>query len=53
MLTGKDPNAVFQQMMSTNPKFAQFVQENKGKSAEQIAQEHGIDLPTVIKLLKG
>ena len=47
MMSGKDPNAMFDQMMQSNPQFAQFVNANKGKSAEQICQENGIDLNMV------
>ena len=36
--------AIFTDMMDKNPQFRQFVEANKGKSAEQIAQEHNIDM---------
>lgn len=44
MINGKNPNAVMNAMMQNNPKFREFVNANKGKSAEQIARENGIDL---------
>lgn len=47
-----NPNAIYQQLMQTNPQFRQFVQQNQGKSAEQIAQDYGVDLSTVQNLLK-
>lgn len=31
-------------MMQTNPQFKIFVEQNKGKSVEQIAKEHNIDM---------
>lgn len=31
-------------MMKINPQFRQFVEQNRGKTPEQIAQEHGISL---------
>lgn len=37
------PNAVFNALMGSNPQFRQFVEQNRGKSPEQIAREHGID----------
>lgn len=52
LLNGGDPNALFNQMMSTNPKFAKFVEDNKGKTVEQIAKEHNIDINMVRNLLK-
>lgn len=39
-----NPGAIFNDMMNKNPQFRQFVEENKGKSVEQIAQEHNIDM---------
>ena len=42
MING-NPEAVYQQMMQSNPQFRQFVESNQGKSPEQIAQENGID----------
>lgn len=49
MMQGKSPEQYFGQMMQTNPQFRQFVQENQGKTPEQIAAEHGIDF----NMLKG
>lgn len=52
MLYGKDPNAVYNQLMSTNPQFSNFVNQNKDKSVEQIAQENGIDLNMIRNILR-
>lgn len=38
-----------QSMMKSNPQFAQFVEQNRGKSPEQIAKENGIDLGAVMQ----
>lgn len=39
-----NPQDAFQNMMQSNPRFAEFVNANKGKTPEQVAREHGIDL---------
>ena len=44
MLRNGNPDQIAQQMMQSNPQFRQFVEQNKGKTPEQVAQEHGIDL---------
>lgn len=44
MLKGGNPEQIARQMMQSNPQFRQFVEQNKGKTPEQVAQEHGIDL---------
>ena len=44
MLRTGNPEQIAQQMMQINPQFRQFMEANKGKTPEQVAQEHGIDL---------
>ena len=44
LLKSKNPNEVFNQMLQNNPQFRDFVDNNKGKSVEQIAREHNIDM---------
>ena len=44
MLRSGNPEQIARQMMRSNPQFRQFVEANKGKTPEQVAQEHGIDL---------
>lgn len=44
MLQSGNPEQMFQQMMQNNPQFRQFVEQNKGKTPEQVARENGIDL---------
>lgn len=48
----QNANAIFQQMMNNNPQFAQFVRENEGKTAEQIAADYGINPALLNNLLK-
>ena len=51
-LVNGSPAALFSMMMQNNPEFAKFVQENKGKTPEQIAKQYGIDMDTVRTILK-
>lgn len=44
MVAGKNPDTMFSDLYNNNPQFRQFVDANKGKSPEQIAQENGIDI---------
>lgn len=44
MLRSGNPEQIAQQMMQSNPQFRQFVETNRGKTPEQVAREHGIDL---------
>lgn len=44
MMKNGNPEQIFQSMMNSNPQFRQFVEANKGKTPEQVAQENGIDL---------
>lgn len=44
MLRSGNPDQIAQQMMQSNPQFRQFVENNKGKTPEQVAREYGIDL---------
>ncbi len=46
-LANGNPQAMFNQMLNTNPQFAKFVNENKGLSPEQIAKNYGVDLSQV------
>lgn len=44
MLRVGNPEQIAQQMMQSNPQFRQFMEQNKGKTPEQVAKENGIDL---------
>lgn len=46
-----DKNAIFDNLMKTNPQFAKFVEDNKGKTPEQIAKENNIDMSIVRRLI--
>ena len=52
MLRGQDPQKVVLQMAQRNPQFAAFLQQNQGKSPEQIAAENGIDMGFVRELMR-
>lgn len=47
-----NPQGMFDSMMQSNPQFRQFVNDNRGKSVEQIAKDYGVDLSTLNNLLK-
>ena len=46
-LKSGNPQALFNQMMRNNPQFAQFVEQNKGKSPEQIAKDYNVDISAI------
>ena len=52
MLRGQDPRQVAQLMAQRNPQFAAFLQQNQGKTPEQIAAENGIDMNFVRELMR-
>lgn len=52
MLRGQDPQQVARNLMQRNPQFAAFVQQNQGKTMEQIAGEYGIDLDIVRQIIR-
>lgn len=52
MLRGQDPQQVARNLMQRNPTFAAFVQQNQGKTIEQIAGEYGIDLELVRSMMR-
>lgn len=52
LLKSGNPEQIAQQMMQQNPKFREFMEANKGKSPEQVAQEHGLNLNEIMGRLK-
>lgn len=52
MLRGQDPRQVALQMAQRNPQFAAFMQQNQGKTVDQIAAENGIDMNFVRELMR-
>lgn len=47
MMRHANPEQVMQTMIRDNPQFAEFINANKGKSPEQIASEHSIDINAI------
>ncbi len=47
-----NPQGVFDNLMQTNPQFRKFINDNQGKSVEQIAQNYGVDLNALNNLMK-
>ena len=52
LLKSGNPEQIAQQMMQQNPKFREFIESNKGKSPEQVAQEYGLNLNEIMGQLK-
>ena len=52
MMDGQNPDTVMKLFSQKNPQFAQFLQDNQGKSPQQIAQEYGLDWNMVHGFLK-
>ena len=52
MMRHTSPEQVMRAMMHDNPQFAEFINANKGKSPEQIASEHGIDINAIKRMFK-
>lgn len=52
MFNGGDPAQIAANMARQNPEFARFVDANKNKSVEQLANEYGIDLNMLRGLIK-
>ena len=51
LMSIKNPDAFYQKLISTNPQFAKFIQDNKGKTPEQIAKENNVD-PRILNLFR-
>ena len=52
MLRGQNPQQVALQMAQRNPQFAAFLQQNQGKTPEQIAADYGVDMNLVRELMR-
>jgi len=50
-MAGGNPDAFMQQLMRTNPQFAEFVNANRGKTPDQIASDYGIDIGLLRKYM--
>lgn len=51
LLSGKNPDAVFSDLLQNNPQFRSFVEQNKGKTPEQIAKENGLNIEQIKAML--
>lgn len=49
MLRSGNPEQIAQNLMQSNPQFKAFMEANKGKTPEQVAREHGMDLGQIMK----
>lgn len=52
MMNGRSPEAFAQILANRDPRFAQFLRENKGKSPAQIAQENGLNFEQIAQFMK-
>lgn len=52
MMRGQNPQQLVQSFAAQNPRFAEFLRQNQGKSPEQIAQENGIDMGLLRQILR-
>ena len=51
MAKGKDPDAIVRMMEQKNPQFAQFMQQNRGKTPQQVAAEYGLDFNQIMSMM--
>lgn len=49
MLRSGNPQQIAQNLMARNPQFKAFMDANQGKTPEQFAKEHGLDLGQIMK----
>lgn len=47
-----NPQSLFNSMMQSNPNFKRFVQNNQGKTPQQIAKENGFDFNQLQSLFR-
>lgn len=52
MLRSGNPQQIAINLMQKNPQFKNFINVNKGKSPDQVANEYGINLNQLIEQLK-
>lgn len=52
MLKGQNPDEVVEKFAKVNPQFAAFLNENRGKSMEELSQKYGINLTEIMSMLK-
>lgn len=49
MLRSGNQEQIARNLMQQNPQFKAFVEANQGKSPEQVAREHGVDLSALMR----
>lgn len=49
----RDPSRVYDELMRTNPQFAEFVRANRGKDINQIARDNNINIDLFNSIRKG
>ena len=52
LMNHRNPQDVMREMLQRDPRFSQFMQENKGLTPEQIAQKYGINFEQVKQMMK-
>lgn len=52
MIKSGNPEQIAMNLMQRNPQFKQFVEENKGKTPEQVAKENGIDFNQIMGMIR-
>lgn len=51
MVKSGNPEQIAMNLMRQNPQFKQFVEQNRGKTPEQVARENGIDFSQIRSLM--
>lgn len=51
LMNSRNPQEVMGNLMRQNPRFVQFVNENKGKTPEEISKSYGLDFAQVRKMI--
>ena len=51
LMEGKTPEGVYNYLMQTSPQFKKFIQDNQGKTIEDIAMDYDIDLDLIRKFM--
>ena len=46
-----DPSSIISNLAQTNPQFARFLQENKGRTPEEAFRAYGYDLDEVMGIV--
>ena len=46
-----DPSALISNLVQTNPQFAQFVQQNQGRTPQEAFKAYGYDFDEVARLI--